>query len=65
MATAEQDGAGPAHADLTVRLDLGQHDLAGQLIVAEQPQRIFHGWLGLLSVLDQALEALERSRVSD
>jgi hypothetical protein len=45
-------------ADVTVWVDLEQPELAGQVIVARQPDRAFRGWLDLLAALDQALERL-------
>jgi hypothetical protein len=50
--------AAAARADLVVRVDLGERELAGQLIAPRQPARAFHGWLDLLTALDQALDAL-------
>ncbi len=46
------------YADLTVRVDLGRQDLAGELIIEGHPVSTFTGWLGLLTALDQALDTL-------
>jgi hypothetical protein len=51
----------PGHADLTVRVDLGRDDLAGELIIDGRQVSTFTGWLGLLRALDQALDALFRA----
>jgi hypothetical protein len=48
----------PTHADLTVRVDLGRPDLAGELLVDGRPTSTFTGWLGLLTALDQALDTI-------
>jgi hypothetical protein len=50
--------APPAHADLTVRVDLGRTDLAGELLIDGRPAGTFRGWAGLLTALDQALDTL-------
>ena len=48
----------PAHADLTVRVDLDREDLGGELIINGRPAGTFTGWLGLLTALDRALDTL-------
>jgi hypothetical protein len=50
--------APPARADLTVRVDLGRPDLAGELLVDGRPTSTFTSWVGLLTALDQALDTL-------
>jgi hypothetical protein len=48
----------PSHADLIVRIHLGHPDLAGELLIDGRPASTFTGWVGLLTALDQALDAL-------
>jgi hypothetical protein len=55
--TGEPAGA-PTYADITVRVDLGRRDLAGELLVDGRPTSTFTGWLGLLAALDRALDTL-------
>ncbi len=54
----EPAAGGPTHADLTVRVDLGREDLAGELLIDGRQVSTFTGWLGLLTALDRALDTL-------
>jgi hypothetical protein len=51
-------GGALTHADLTVRIDLGRPDLAGELLFDGRSMTTFTGWLGLLTALDRALDTL-------
>jgi hypothetical protein len=54
----EPAAGAPAYADLIVRVDLSREDLGGELIIDGRPVTTFTGWLGLLTVLDKAVDTL-------
>jgi hypothetical protein len=47
------------HTDVTVRVDLEDRDLAGELLVDGRLTDRFHGWVELLAALDRTLDTLQ------
>lgn len=48
--------------EITLQINLGRRQLAGDITVAGHPAGRFDGWLGLLRALDQALQTLDQTR---